>query len=615
MESYIYSTVLLALIAGVTYRWFCSNNVDIAIEAESMTGSIEKLTDRERASGYQSVHLYEGETLSTEICLDSNTKITVKDLRYSNDGDSDRIRVSFDNNVIGEFHTEREFFNGVGWERFKTYPIMYSNHDSGRHSLEITVLDADQDGVEIDALVFQLSNSQSAASINCTVVCLNEIEIPYTHPTPPPTTFARAVQKSTETNCAEEGNVNIPIFHDNLSSYVVTASLPRYHSPENTRGPDWRNCKIVSDFLKYTDVSLSDSLQQSTPHSQLKITPESSSATRIALIEVDFELEGPSTGSIDSEVGTNVNLNFLKFDGELSFRFQYYGRYDMWSEVQHRVAMNCNVTFTTPDFSFKEGAGNKVRIEVLSDQGSTTGYSIGEFFMHKRRLKPVQTTTLFNNNVTLIVSVIVDMWWRVNETMTVTILNGTTVNNATYIRIYRKVPWTPDSFSEIFVLYQDGHVRLCPTTPYGLDWIPFGSTVLIGQRHYTSFRSCAPITEVLVDPHLLIMNVSYADNGYASMRLVNTLTETRLQVSDVIFTKDVTLYPFFTFRSGYVSDGNGDVDHISIDGRVKRILDPWGTQHGNFFAFFRKCISMHHPQSPDISLKVTNNQHDEFVFG
>lgn len=608
----IYYKIIIVSLIGVLNQRVCSSNVDIAIETESMTKNIKQRTARQHASGYQTVHLYKGDTISTEICLNSYTELTVKDFRYSNDGGSDRIRVSFDMAVIAEFDTVAGLDNGQGWEKFRTSLIMYSTVDSGRHILTVTVIDADPHGVEVDAINIQVNNSQSVASVRCQVFCFDEIGIPYSHPTPPPVTRARAVQMSTKTNCAEEDNVNIPVFHDSLKSYVVTASLPKYPSFENNRGPDWRNCKMVSDIWKYTDVSLSQITHRSTQASQLTISPESTvfPGSRIALIEVDFDLEGPSTGSMDSEVGTNIKLNFLRFNGTLSFQFQYYNRYNTWSQVQHEVAKtgNNNVMFETPDFSFREGPGNKLRIEVFSDQSNTVAYSIGEFFMKKRQLKPDKTTALYKDSLTVVESVSIDMWWRVNETMTVTILNGTTVNNAAYMRIYRRVPWVVDGFSQVFVMYQDGNVRLLPVTPHGLDWIPFGSSFLIGQSNYSSLRPCSPIKRMLIDPHLLTIKLFYADGGFASVRLVTTLMETQLHISDLIYANDAALYPFFTLRSMYVSDGNCDVDQFNVEGQVRGILDPWGTQYGNFFAFYRKCISMHNTQSPDITLRVTEHQ-------
>lgn len=54
----------------------------------------------------------------------------------------------------------------------------------------------------------------------------------------------------------------------------------------------------------------------------------------------------------------------------------------------------------------------------------------------------------------------------------------------------------------------------------------------------------------------------------------------------------------------YVADDNNDVDHISVDGgKPLKITEQWNEIRGNYFAFFRQCISKHNTQSPDISIQ------------
>lgn len=59
-----------------------------------------------------------------------------------------------------------------------------------------------------------------------------------THPSP---IKACAINLSTETECAEEDNVNIPLF-GNVTSFVVEATHPTYHVGTDNCEPDFTNC-------------------------------------------------------------------------------------------------------------------------------------------------------------------------------------------------------------------------------------------------------------------------------------------------------------------------------------------------------------------------------------
>ncbi|XP_053394088.1 uncharacterized protein LOC123524752 [Mercenaria mercenaria] len=605
---------IVTVLLGFTIVSSASAEVtEIFIQAEDMLGNVSRVNPRRHASGQKSVHLFTGDSLETELCFKSDTKFTMNEVRYSNDGPSDRIRITLDKLVVDEFETVMVTDGGRGWDILQTYQSGASTVVEGRHFLSVTVFESDKYGVEIDFIKFSVNYSQTLDSLRCKSVCFKDITFPYYKPVVSPLGSARAVQRSVQTKCAEEDNINIPVFHDNGKglNFVITASLPKYRSFNNSRGPDWTDCQMYDAFWKYKDINLNHGHISQTGTSRLhitQVTPGFFGTRHIGIIEVDFELEGPSTGLTDSEIGAIIHLQNIKYDGILAFQFQYYNRYNVWSNKQEKIIKNAerNVMFRTPDFAFREGKGNKIRIEVYADSNSFNNILIGDVRMYKRTLKPDKSTLLYTDGVTIIEGVDKDMWWRINETMSVTIKGGKqTFNDVDYIRIYRRVPWTDVDFSQIFVLYQDANVRLLPTTPHGFDYIPFGSSVIIGQTNPLSDRPFAPISHVDIDPNLLQVTIFFMDSNVVTLKIQTTMLDTQLHVTVNHFVKDVNIYPFFTLRSMYVADDNNDVDHISADdGIPMKINEQWNELRGNFFAFYRQCISKHNTQSPDISIRM-----------
>ena len=602
----------IAFVFGLTIL-SSADGSDIIIQAEDMVGDVSEINQRQHASGYKAVHLYTGNVLQKELCFVSGTKFTVSEIEYSNDGPSDRISVSLGQVVIDEFSTVTFSDGGLGWDKFRPHQSMASTITEGHHILTLKVLQADKYGVEIDSIKVNVNySSQTLDTLSCKSFCFEDATYPRFTPTLSPSLgYARAVQRSIPTKCAEEDNINIPVFHESSTSlnFVVTASLPKYNSFQNNRGADWTNCQMYDAFWRYKNIDLNHEHERQTESSVLHIYnvfPGFSDTSKVSLIEVDFELEGPSTGSTDSEIGAHFHLQNIRYNSALAFQFQYYNRYNTWSPKQLKIAKTpgSSITFITPDFSFREGTGNKIRIEIYGDRNSNNNLTIEDIHMFRRPMRNDQSTTLYKDGATVIEGVDVDMWWRINETMSATVKGAPkTFHNIDYLRIYRRVPWTVDGFSQIFVLYQDANIRLLPTTPHGLDWIPFGSSVIIGQTDPHSNRPFSPISHIDIDPNLLKIVIFFTDGNVVSMKIQTTMSETQLHVTANQLVKDVNLHPFFTFRSMFVANGNNDVDHIvADDGVPRKIGEDWNDLRGHFFAFYRQCISKHNTQSPDISL-------------
>lgn len=606
----IINLVLTVLLVSKTYV----RGSSIHIEAENMFGD-GRVEPRAKASDRKAVHLYSGAIIQYEMCIMSTTAMHLSSFVYSNDGDTDRIKVEIDHQVLGIVETVMRDDGGRGWNAFVSPRTGFVDVlvTEGRHLLTLTVLQADQHGVEIDYISLKLNTTQSKDSTMCQVFCFDDVIYEDKFKA---VNISQGVaeQRSTTTACAEEDNVNIPVYHISAEAFTVSSTLPKYNSFLNSRGADWTNCPTAQSFWNFTNVSPAQnntSLHSSIAHLDLNfhhgylIEP-----SYIGSIDIVFKLNGPATGHTDSEIGTIVFMKNIQFSGTITFQFEYFNRFNRWSFPQKRTVKTSadELTYDTPDFAFREGPGNMIRISMYSERGNINSLSIGEIYMKNRYMHPDRNKKIYDDGITVIEAVDIDMWWRINETMTVTVVRdqgAKTFHDVDYIRVYRRVPWSNNDFSQIFVMYQDGNIRLLPITPHGLDWIPFGSSVILGQTEPSAVRPSAPISHLNIEPDGLKLTVYYTDGGIVPLNIVSTLSETKLVVSGCTYARDLSVFPFFTFRSMYVTNGNGDVDHIAADDSSSLgITDQWEKLYGHFFAFFRKCISKHNTLSPDITLKI-----------
>ena len=594
----------------------CVNAADYSIEAEDMLSYGGKIIERPSVSGNKSVLLMPGDAIKFEICLMTENSIQLNSIMYSNDGMSDNIRVTIDDVEMATFDTVMLMDNGNGWSLFRSPlgPFPVANLSEGRHLLSVAVTRGDSYGVEIDAITIRLAKSQPQSLHSCNVYCFDDIEYHTDIQTAHKVSPARAVQKSHVTSCAEVDNVNIPVFHDTAKKFTITASFPKYVTFMNNKLADWTNCVFNRPYWDFYGVRLSPGRRfvdrAATLDAEVYNLTGVDNLGRIGSLDLSFSLQGQSDGSVDSEIGTLIILKEIQYNGTLTVKFQYYNRYDNWVGVQTQTFTNFikEIVFETPDYGFREGSGNMIKIELFSNQPHASTFTMEKLNMMRRWQKGDASHTLYEDSNTIIEAVDVDFWWRINETMTITLLNsGKTFDHADYFRIYRRIPWSDDGWSQVYVMYQDGNIRLLTKTPHGLDWIPFGSSVIVGQTDPTESRPVAPIVHVDIDPIRLHLSIFYKDGGVLEMNLVSNIRDTRLEITHTAFARNMQTHPFFTLRSMYVSDGDSDVDHVSADGtNVNRVLSTWDTLYGTFFAFYRQCISKHNTLSPDITLHVTS---------
>eukprot|EP01083_Nonionella_stella_P184865 672520_1 len=222
------------------------------------------------------------------------------------------------------------------------------------------------------------------------------------------------------------------------------------------------------------------------------------------------------------------------------------------------------------------------------------------------------TQTLFDNGYLIIESVYVSNWW-LGSFMTVGVSGGQSVTNAAYWRVTQKMSVHIQDYQQTMVMYQDGNIRLLPHPPscYG-DWIPFGSSIIIGNTvsDVQENRPYAAISTVNIYPtnnyKYMTANIVFENGDSLSIALDVGDSYTQISVSNITFSDPTG--SLVTFRSMYVDADNNDVDTVRVnDNSMYGIMQISNVLEGSLFEFGRQCISKHNTLSPDISFVMNGH--------
>ncbi|KAK3088652.1 hypothetical protein FSP39_021945 [Pinctada imbricata] len=147
--------------------------------------------------------------------------------------------------------------------------------------------------------------------------------------------------------------------------------------------------------------------------------------------------------------------------------------------------------------------------------------------LKQRSFKDDKRFKLYGGNGVSVEGVHLDFWWLQNQTMSVHIKYTKKVfADVHYLVIYVLKPWTKNEWTQVLVLYQDGKARILPVTPEGADWIPFGSSILIGESDPSAKRPHAAISQVDVLVEDMSLKLTYTNGNYcahANTALLSTL--------------------------------------------------------------------------------------------
>ena len=605
----MFRTAFLALYFSLT------SSELITLEAED--GSYEgSQMYRSAASGKATVLLVASQSVTNVFPTESSCFVAIDDVAYTNDGGSDMVKVFIDGILIGSFLTISASNHGINWNVIRNTGMIGEKKqvNSGSHKLLLEAANTDTYGVELDKLTLNVVNC-STASIKPSPVCLNVTSLttdglkcsnpPY------------AKRNSTSTTCAEEDNVNIPIYYSEVQSFKITAYLPQYYpsiTTTNNRKPNWENCessseniwKIGTNDSSHTEFSVScasNVYNIGEPFSGFCHEIDNNNNTKY---KIRFTAKGISSGFVEASIGSVFTVKFTKVFGNLVLKVRCFGRDKKWLSLGTTTFNPSELTkmWKVPDLTWSEEINsNQIELQVASESSINASGTFDFLKLDKRNERGEGASIpIFENGETIIEAIIIDFWWLYPKGM---ILKNMQKNqewhNITYFRIYRKIPKT-NNFSQLFVLYQDGNSRILPFPPNGIDWIPFGSSVIIGPTT-NSVRPYASIIRVNIDAITLTMEIHYESGGKATATLQYTTISTTINIDDISYAIN-PLTPFTTFRSMWVADGNADVDHIQTNRNSWHVQYGWQSISAFSFKFFRSCVSNHNTLSPDILITV-----------
>ncbi|CAI9735472.1 Hypothetical predicted protein [Octopus vulgaris] len=562
---------------------------------------------RAGATDKKTVLLNEGDTLNLSLCVRRTAFYSIASICYSNDGFSDNIIATLDGIPIGNFTSKTNSKYGVLWNNFYISDRITESMvlETGVHHLELFVHNSDKYGIEIDSVNIETNDTTVGESIlACYLQCLANFDSTKEKLQCSARSNMELVQRSFPTLCAEQDNIDIALFHPNILKYRIVASYPKYNTSLNLKHAEFKNCENLSPSLLWrlsekekTDSSLRSTLMSFKFRIKKKIP---------FVFKIEFNLKGKAEGLIDSDVGSVLDMHFTNVEGHFSVGCSYTIRGGHLSpSISYLITPgHRNQTWGIPDYTWSEHQWNAISCRIASASDQTI--NIKYIQLSRRNERGEKQSYIYKDDDIIIKGVNVDFWWRRPKTILINYKNKY-FPNIDFVVIYRRVPTTAN-FHQIFVLYQDGNSRTLPLPPEEVDWIPFGSSVIIGQSNLSDYRPVSEITRIQIMEVIkdrVRLKVNYYDGGAAIINILSKRSVTEILVTPLIYKRSLSTFPFARFRSMWIIDGQCDVDHLQTDNnRPRGILDGWRNMKGCKVNFFRMCQSSHLTLSPDIMIEI-----------
>ncbi|ESO85408.1 hypothetical protein LOTGIDRAFT_229427 [Lottia gigantea] len=576
----------------------------VVLEAE--THDTVQVNSRTKASGNQTVWLHQGDLVSYTFCLLRSTIVTVQNVRTSNDGQSDTLKVSVDggimpNNVVS--FGKSDF--GRMWNEFSSSgEIGAVTLEAGQHSITLEVISADSFGVELDVIEFNVDDDELT---NNTFTC--NLQCSFTPPTvtaTPNLLNGKAIQKSTETLCSAETNVKIPVYNAEVQTYEISTNVPQFTNPQNLVVDEPDVCPdSPSVYMNIENVSTGSNVDVVTLSETAQYFINNMERGGLYIVVATFFLNGRKSGSIDADIGAEVTYELESLQAPASVRM-IYSHKDGNSVTSAPVEFNGSKTkhsWTIPDFTWNEEGANALIMHVTS---ANRNHVIKSLKIERRNTVPDQVVEVHSSDVAKIEVIKKDFWWLSGDRMEVVYPGQDPITDAASIRIQFQISPT-SAISEVFSLSQDGLAKLFnpSSDSIGND---FKTSVIIGQNNPDDYRPSAPIQRVEMVPGQLKMIITYQDSGKATISLSPTVQETKATISELDLKQNQGTTPFATLRSMYIETGYSDSDSITSDlSATERVLGgSWTEVAGTTFLLHRRCDSKTSTKSPDLKLTVTS---------
>ncbi|KAL3877026.1 hypothetical protein ACJMK2_034782 [Sinanodonta woodiana] len=129
----------------------------------------ERFIFRSRASSHMIIHLFKGDILKLDMCTGKATNVSIHDIVYSNDGNSDLVNITTDRKEFVSFYSVQGSDWGHLWNEFHHVNASGSNTtmSAGSQSMYIYIQEADCYGIELDKIEVELDEHADSASFWC----------------------------------------------------------------------------------------------------------------------------------------------------------------------------------------------------------------------------------------------------------------------------------------------------------------------------------------------------------------------------------------------------------------------------------------------------------------
>jgi len=438
--------------------------------------------------------------------------------------------------------------------------------------------------------------------------------------------------QSYDTTCAEVDNINIPIAYPGVTSYRITALHPDYYPTSiGERGPDFDDCSFTHGGiwqLGTDDGSCDEFLQTGFAGTHIFYAPDDPAAgtdetTADFPKEINYNwmtnqyiyFTADQEGDVNLEVliGSDFTIDFAIVNGTLELRASTWDGTN-WIDQGTQVfnAGDLTKVWHFPDFTWRHGTdANIIHLEVVqaADGGQTTegAWGVYDYILMDKRQQGGEffQNALYDDGNIIIVPVFVDFWWRAPEGMTINVDNDGTITTATnvhYFQIIKRLPDTEEvGYSQVFVLYEDGNARIEPHPPKGIDWVPFGSSVILGPTE-DGDRPFVGIDSVTINPRDLSLDIIYDEGGSAHVEMWVDREKNVVDVTEINY--DTLTKPFARFRSMWVYDGKSDIDRVATADGIFPIMKEWNELGGTWWRFFKEVPTHHNTYCPDFLVEA-----------
>lgn len=611
---------IYVLVGLITVFVMEASAVVFTMEAEDFVTDLFAI-HRDNAGGRETINFNQGQTLLLHFCLRTESEVAIHNVRYSNDGGWDKFEVNLDGRKLGVVTTAPHTAYGRNWDLFMSTKQIgpVQRLSGGRHTIVLNFTMTDYYGAEIDQVQVRVEDPLLTENLfDCDLFCFDDIKYD-NGPTLDEASSARIEKNMHSTTCPEEDNIRLPIYHEDIDMYMLTAMLPKYRSFENHQELDLQGCPSPQNELwRFDNFAIPMTHDYyGLVSGQAALSFKANNDSRTSDIGVKFNVKGPSIGKYDSEAGAVLKIRFKSVIRPFYVEMKYKGRDEVWSDDNFRLfsPQEMENIWIIPKHSWSEFSENEVSLHFVNGPSTTSLFEIEYMSLTKNKIEYEKDIRIYDSNHIKVEITDVKFSETENKKMSVRRIDNNQVwDSVSFIKIIYSLPLT-NQIGEIFRLYQSGTVQIKPVTPIGLHATPFGTSIVTGFTDPNEDMPTAPIKHIEIDPAAFQLFLTYEDNSTCNFLLKPTLHTTRLIVKDVKPGKDNEENdndekPFAVIKSMWIHDGNSEIDHVSSNGNeVHHVTSDWDTLYGTSFTFFRKCISKHNTQSPDLRLQMIT-KHD-----